>query len=436
MNYNLKAERAVLGACLISSEELGRISEFLRAEDFYDANNRKAYEICLDLYSAGKAVDLVTFQAEAQNRSMYERLGGQPYLLELMRDTTALENAKYHAELVKGAALRRRIEDAGKSITALARKPDVEDLAGKAEELLLEAAEVKRNSKSVSVNSIMPSVLEGLNEIWSGRKKNRGFFTRFMDLDQILGGFQPGTLNIIAARPSMGKTALALNIAQFGGCEGRRGDVLLFSLEMSSEQLTHRMLSAQSGITLTEITDGGDIAKFKILETAAREIEKLKIHINDCSSLTAMDFRTECRRFKMHHPELSLVIVDYLQLMEGDKRAANRQYEMAEISRVMKLTAAELDCPIIALSQLSRETEKRPEKKPQLSDLRDSGAIEQDADTVLLLYREDYYSENENNSKLDSEASLRVAKNRNGRTGTCNLIFKREYTRVMSYGNL
>lgn len=442
---NLQAERAVIGACLISSEELGRVSEILKPEDFYDVNNKIAYEICLDMYIANKPIDFVTFENEAKNKGVYDRLGGQPFMAELISDVTVTANAAYHAELVKGVALRRRLVEAGNKISALALKNDVEssEIVSEAEKIILDASAERESSGPVSLKNSTPSVVSKIEELKSGARKNAGFLSNFTDLDKIIAGFQPGTLNIIAARPSMGKTALALNIAQFGGDIRANNHVLFFSLEMSAEQLIHRMLAAQTleigtGVKISAMISG-EMSDYDFYTTqrAAQRLQERNIYIYDTPELTSMDFRTQCRRFKTRHPDLSLIVVDYLQLMSsGRKNSDNRQYEVAEISRVMKSVAVELECPIIALSQLSRETEKRTEKKPQLSDLRDSGAIEQDADTVILLYREDYYSEHENNELQDSRADLRIAKNRNGTTGLCSLTFRREFTRFVNHGNL
>lgn len=347
-----------------------------------------------------------------------------------------------YAAIVQEAALRRRIVDAGQKIAALGAKADVEavELVGEAEKLILEASTEKETSGPISAESAALTALERIKELRSGKRRNTGFATGFSALDSYTGGFQPGSLNIIAARPSMGKTALALNIAQFGGDVAANNHVLFFSLEMSSEQLMHRMFSAQTlefgeGVGISAIRSGylseDDMAS---LEFAVEKVKSRNLHIYDSSELSAMDFRTKCRRFKTRHPDLALIVVDYLQLMSSGRRSDNRQYEVAEISRVMKSTAVELECPIIALSQLSRETERRNDKKPQLADLRDSGAIEQDSDTVIMLYREDYYSEQENSDLRDSRADLRIAKNRNGTTGTCSLTFQRKYTRFMNYG--
>lgn len=437
---NLQAERAVIGACLLSSDALGTVSELLKPEDFHDASNRTVYEICLAMYSAGKPIDMVTFQAEATSREVFDRLGGQPFLAELVSDDMLPANAGYYAGIVRNTAIRRRMIDAGQKITALAVKPDVEagELVGEAEKILLDASAEKDTSGPVALQSALPSVLARIDDLRTGKRRNSGYKSGFKDLDRIISGFQPGTLNIIAARPSMGKTALALNIAQFGG-EGNN-HVLFFSLEMSVEQLVHRMLSAETlkfsdGVGISSLTSG-ELSEEDMYAIGRAEpsLNERNIHICDRSELSAMDFRTECRRFKTRHPDLALIVVDYLQLMSSGRKSDTRQYEVAEISRVMKSVAVELECPVIALSQLSRETERRTDKKPQLADLRDSGAIEQDADVVMMLFREDYYSENENNDLMDSKADIRIAKNRNGTTGICHLTFERKYTRFMDYG--
>ena len=441
---NPQAERAVIGACLLSADALGTVSEILKPEDFHDVNNKSVYEICLSMYLANKPIDLVTFQSEAISRGIFERIGGQPFLAELVSDTMEIANAGYYAEIVQGTALRRRVIEAGQKISALGVKNDIAagEIVSEAEKIILDASAEKETSGPVSLQTAAQSALARINELKSGARKNTGFMTRFTDLDKIIAGFQPGTLNIIAARPSMGKTALALNIAQFGGNGEANSHVLFFSLEMSTEQLTQRMFSAQTlefgeGVALSSIATGNldEYASYAV-ERAAQSLQSRNIYLHYSSELSAMDFRTKCRRFKTRHPDLSLIVVDYLQLMNaGRKSNDTRQYEVAEISRVMKSVAVELNCPVIALSQLSRQTENRTDKKPQLSDLRDSGAIEQDADTVIMLFREDYYSENENNDLKDSVADLRIAKNRNGTTGLCHLTFQREFTRFMNHGS-
>lgn len=436
---NTEAERAVLGACLLSEKSLGDVIEIIKPDDFYDINNKMAYDILIEMYNADKKIDLVTFSEAATAKGIFDRLGGQPFLAELMSDVTVTLNSIYHAEIVKKYAIRRNFITAGEQITSLAMKSDIEtsELISGAEKIILDSSLEKIKSAPLKLMEISSSALDRVKKITNGELKKTGYKTGFVDLDNLVS-FQPRSLNIIAARPSMGKTALALNIAQFGGNVSDNAPVLIFSLEMSKEQLLYRMWSSEAKVNLTKIMNGELLqGELERVETASKKLDERNIFINDISELSIADFRAKCRRFKAQHPNLALVIVDYLQLMNTGKKAQdNRAFEVAEISRVMKSTAVELNCPIISLSQLSRETEKRNDKLPRLSDLRDSGAIEQDADTVILLFREDYYEQEpkkELYEKLWSKADLRIAKNRNGKTGTCSLLFMREYTKFENY---
>ncbi|MBR1658131.1 MAG: replicative DNA helicase [Synergistaceae bacterium] len=435
---NQEAERAVLGACLVSKEALESVLETLKTEDFYDVYGRKLFEVMSAMYSAGKPVDFVTIQTELTARGIFSEMGGQPFLAQLAANVTTTSNVLYHAEIVKETALRRRLIEGGREIaeTAVRFELDSAGMVSEAEKIILKASQNLATSQITSAKELSASVMRAIENICkTGDPKFSGYSSGFSDLDRIIMGFQPGSLNVIAARPSMGKTALALNIAQFGGEQEKNPCALIFSLEMSSEQLMMRMLSAKSEVKISDMTTG-TLSEDEIisLKETAEFMRERNIYILDSSELSAIDFRTKCRRFKTRHPELELIVVDYLQLMHADrKRSDNRQQETADISRMLKAVAVELECPVIALSQLSREVERRVEKKPQLSDLRDSGAIEQDADTVILLYREDYYDEERLYPSLDSKAELRVAKNRNGRTGVCSLTFQREYTRFVNY---
>ncbi len=323
--------------------------------------------------------------------------------------------------------------EAGYQIINLAHNRELESqrIIEKAEELIFEAARMKKSSDFTALRDLIAPAFKKIEDAYNSTGSSvTGFPSGFQDLDNLITGFQPGSLNILAARPSMGKTALALNIAQFGGGIGNNPYILIFSLEMSAEQLVRRMFAAEAQVNMASMNNGTfGVEDWDKLNSAAKFLSGRNIYINDDSDLSVMDFRTRCRRFKNRHPELALIIVDYLQLMStGDRRPDSRQQEVSEISRLLKIVAREVECPVIALSQLSREAEKRTEKKPQLSDLRDSGAIEQDADIVMLLYREDYYTEKNPKPDQNSKAELRVAKNRNGSTGTCVLTFMREYT--------
>ena len=434
--YNEEAEHAVVGSCAISKLAMETAAEIVKPEDFYDINNRMAYEVLLGMYYEDKPIDFITFSAELKDKGIYDRLGGQPFFAELMKDVTSVTNISYHADIVKEQSIRRNLIDAGNKIVSLAHTADKKIPAIIClRELIFEAVQNRTSSEFKHVRDIMGPVFSEIDTNYKNAgHKSTGYVTNFADLNEYIGGFQPGSLNIIAARPSMGKTAFAVNIAQFGG-DGRNEPVLIFSLEMPAEQIVMRMLSAESKVNLSQLNLGTfDTADFKKVKEACSVLAKRNIYINDDSGLTALEFRTRCRRFKTKHPDLALIIVDYLQLMtSGDSRIDGRQQEVADISRLLKAVARELNCPVIALSQLSRATEQRTEKKPQLSDLRDSGAIEQDADTVMLMFREDYYSEDENNDLQNSKADIRVAKNRNGSTGVFHLTFQREITRFWGY---
>lgn len=432
------AERAVLGSCIRSQEALGTAIEILRPDDFHNTAYRTVFEILSSMYLADKKVDMVTVSEELKARNLNETLGGQMFIAGLMSSVTTTANIITHSEIVRDYAVRRRLIEAGNKIISLSNRTDntTKSIIEEAEKLLFDAAQNRSSNDFRHVREILVPVFVGVEERYK-ENDNRvaGYPTGFADLDSYTGGLQPGSLTIIAARPSMGKTAFAVNIAQFGGGSSNR-PVLIFSLEMPAEQLVLRMLSAESSVNLSLLNSGTfDTSAFNDVRKACDVLAKRNIFINDDSGLTAMDFRTRCRRFKTRHPDLALVIVDYLQLMSsGEGRTEGRQQEVSDISRMLKNTARELQCPVIALSQLSRAVESRNEKKPQLSDLRDSGAIEQDADLVLLMFRQDYYGENENNDLQNSEADIRVAKNRNGRTGVFKLTFKREFTRFVSHG--
>ena len=433
-----EAERAVLGSCLFSQAALAQAIELLKPDDFYDPYNRKLFEVLSSMTYADKPADFVTVQVELKNRGMFEPLGGQSYLAELTANVTTTANVHYYIEIIRENSVRRKLLSVGDELRLMSGNASLspKEIVERTEKLLSDAAQNKNTSEERHVREIIGPVFSGVEERFKQTdEKVAGYPTGFVDLDNYTGGLQPGSLTIIAARPSMGKTAFAVNIAQFGGGKANL-PVLIFSLEMPAEQLVFRMLAAESSVNLSFLSKGTfNTDDFEKVRRACDVLAKRNIFINDDSTLTALDFRTRCRRFKARHPDLALVIVDYLQLMSsGETRIEGRQQEVSDISRMTKAVARELNCPVIALSQLSRAVEARTEKKPQLSDLRDSGAIEQDADLVLLMYREDYYTDNENNDIKDSKADIRVAKNRNGSTGVFHLTFQREITRFQGYG--
>ena len=436
--HSLEAERAVLGACLLSKEALGTAIEILKPDDFFDTKHKAAFDVLVSMYTSDKPADYITFADELRNRGLFDRLGGHTFVNGLVNEVTTTDNTAYHAEIIRERSIRRRLVDAGETIAKLACSYDktLGNILEEAEQLIFDAGQNKSSSEFRHVREIIGSVFVTIeNRFKETEVQVSGYPTGFADLDAFTGGLQPGSLSIIAARPSMGKTALALNIAQFGGGEANH-PVLVFSLEMPAEQLVQRMLAAESGVNLSQLIRGTfDTAAFDEIRIASDVLAKRNIFINDATQLSVMDFRARARKFKTRYPDLGLVVVDYLQLMTaGERRTEGRQQEVSDISRMLKATAREIACPVIALSQLSRAAEQRTDKKPQLSDLRDSGAIEQDADLVMMLYREDYYSENENNELTDSKADIRIAKNRNGSTGMFSLTFKREITRFFNHG--
>ena len=435
---SLEIERAVLGACILSKEALGESIEIISPSDFSDSANRILYSVLTDMYIANKPVDVVTVGEELRSKRIFERLGGAAFLTEMVSAVVSTANVSYYAGIVREYSVRRRLVEAGNAIMNIARdfnKP-IPDILEEAEKLIFDAGQNRNSTEFRHVRELIGPVFVSLEERYRDTGvRVSGYPTGFTDLDNFTGGLQPGSLSIIAARPSMGKTALALNIAQFGGGEANP-PVLIFSVEMPASQLVQRMLSAESRVDLSKLARGMfDTSQFEQIRQACNVVANRNIFIDDTSQLTALDFLARCRRFKNRYPALSLVVVDYLQLMSaGAKRTEGRQQEVSDISRILKATAREINCPVVALSQLSRASEQRTDKKPQLSDLRDSGAIEQDADLVIMLYRADYYTENENNDLTDSKADIRIAKNRNGSTGVFHLTFKREITRFLNFG--
>ena len=435
-----EAERAVIGSSLLSADALETALEVLKPDDFYNNSLRIIFSVMSEMYSAGKPVDYITIAEELQRRESLDRVGGQNFIDDLVAGVSFTGNVGHYAGIVRDSSVRRKIISAGDRIAILAFSYDKEvpEILEEAEKLLFDAGQNRNSSEFRHIREIISPVFKNIEErMRDNGSRLTGYPTGFADMDKFTGGLQPGSLNIIAARPSMGKTALAMNIAQFGG--GRsNAPVLIFSVEMPAEQIVQRMISAESGVDLSMLSRGlFDSDGFEKIRMACDTVAQRNIFINDSTTLSAMDFRGRCRRFKNRHPDLALVVVDYLQLMSsGEKRSEGRQQEVSDISRMLKATAREVECPVIALSQLSRQAENRSDKKPQLADLRDSGAIEQDADTVMMMFREDYYTDNENNDLKDSVAEIRVAKNRNGSTGVFHLTFKREITRFYNHGEI
>ncbi|MGB4437260.1 MAG: replicative DNA helicase, partial [Acetomicrobium sp.] len=427
MPHNLDAERAVLGSCLLDKDAALYVVETLRKDDFYDAMHQLSYEIISEMLKKDKAVDPLTFIEEAKNRGFLDRLGGQSFIASLIDTVPTTANVEYHARIVRDKSVHRKMIQVGTYITKLGYSEEVEfeEILDEAERAVFDVATRGNLVVFKKIGEILKASFKDLEKQFSQGKVVTGIPSGYIDFDRITGGFHPGSLAILAARPSMGKTALALNIAQHVAI-AQKTPVLIFSLEMGAEQLLLRLLGSEAKVNIHDMRTGVfPEGAWDELVKAAGTLNEAPIYIDDSSFLSTLDLRARARRFKAQYPNLGLIIVDYLQLMSLSRRVENKQQEVAEISKSLKGVARELNVPVLALSQLSRAVEQRQVKKPQLADLRDSGAIEQDADLVVFLYRKGYYNENESD---DNIADLIIAKHRNGPTGTVQLLFFKEYT--------
>ena len=435
MPHNLDAERAVLGSCLLDKDAAIYVIETLRKDDFYDAIHQLAYDIISEMVQKDKAVDPLTFIEEAKKRGLFDKLGGQSFVASLIDAVPTTANVEYHARIVRDKSVHRKMIQVGTYITKLgyAEEAEIEEVLDEAERAVFDVATRGNLVVFKALGEVLKSSFKELEDRFFGGSVVTGLPTGYIDLDRITGGLQGGSLIILAARPSMGKTALALNIAQYVAIK-QETPVLIFSLEMSAEQLSHRLLASEAKVNIHDMRTGAlPRGTWDILANAAGMLSEAPIYIDDSSFLSTLDLRARARRFKAQHPKLGLIIVDYLQLMNLSRRVENKQQEVAEISRALKGVARELNVPVIALSQLSRAVEQRQDKKPQLADLRDSGAIEQDADLVVFLFRKGYYEPNKEDGQ--DVADLIIAKHRNGPTGTVQLLFVKEYTRFENFAS-
>jgi replicative DNA helicase len=419
---NVEAEEALLGSLLIDTDAIFDVAAFLRAEAFYLEKNRWVYQAILDLNSDHKPVDLITLSDELRRREQLDELGGEAYLIGLINLVPTSVNARSYGRIVEAAALRRRMIKAASTIANLAYEED-EDITvviDRAEQSLFSVSEERLTRDLMPVREIAGSYLARIEELHARGDDVIGVPTSFNDLDRLLGGLNKSDLIIMAARPGMGKTALQLAIGQ---AAARRFDkrVAMFSLEMSGEQLVQRMIAAETRIDSQRLRRGDlQESEWPIFYEAVGRLSMAQIFIDDTPSITPMQLRTKCRRLYAEHG-IDLIMVDYLQLMQAERTTTNRVQEISEISRALKGLARELDVPVVANSQLSRAVEQRQDKRPQLSDLRDSGSIEQDADVVIFIYRDEYY--NPDTSERPNIAEINVAKHRNGPTAVVDLYW-------------
>ena len=411
---DLVAEQSVLGGMLLSKDAIGEVVEVLRSRDFYRPAHELIFDVIIDLYGHGEPADPVTVSAELTKRGEIARAGGAPYLHTLISAVPTAANAGYYAKIVRERAIARRLVEAGTKIVQLgyAAEGEVDSIVDMAEQEVYQVTERRVGEDFVQLNTLIPAALDQIEKIQSGELAE-GVMTGFKDLDQLTNGFHPGNMIVIAARPAVGKSTLGLDIARHASIHN--GDCsVIFSLEMSRSEITMRMLSAEARVALNNIRSGTlSDEEWSRLARRMGEINDAPLFIDDSANLSMMEIRAKARRLKQRH-NLKLVVIDYLQLMTSGKRVENRQQEVSEFSRQLKLLAKELNVPVVAISQLNRSPEQRSDKKPLLSDLRESGSIEQDADVVILLHRDDLY-DSQNRS---GEADLIVAKHRNGPTKT------------------
>lgn len=426
--HNLEAEASVLGSLMLDRNAIVRVADFLRPEDFYLDHHGQVYRAALNLYDRADPIDLLTLAAELERMKVLERIGGQAFLAELQTTVPTAANAEYYGHLIEEAATKRRLISAGARITALGfdEGTPAANALDTAEGVIFNIAEGRITQDFVALKDILKDAWDQIEAIHKDQSGVIGVPTGFNDLDAKTGGFQKSDLIIVAARPGVGKTSFCLGIAQHAAIQYKI-PVAVFSLEMSEQQLVTRLLCSEASVDSYRLRTGLlKDAEWPRIAQAMGALSEAQIFIDDSPNVSVMEMRTKARRLKSAN-NLGLVIVDYLQLMQG-RNAENRVQEVSDISRGLKSLARELQIPVIACSQLSREPEKRPDHRPQLADLRESGSLEQDADIVLFIYRDRFYNDNVSEDKRNI-AEIIIAKHRNGPTGKIDLLFIDEQTK-------
>ena len=432
--HNLEAERSVLGAALISRDARFEIFDKLSLQHFYNKAHGEIFEVIKEMHSNGQDVDHLTVAEALQKKGILDQVGGRGYLGQLTADTPSAFNATSYADIVRSKGEMRQLIEAASEIMEMGYddKLDGNTILDKAEQNIFAIGKNKHINNMTPIGDVLLRNMEIISERQGRKGETTGVPSGLIDLDKKLGGFQPSDLVIIAARPSMGKTAFALNVAMNAALKAD-AKILIFSLEMSKEQLGQRLLAMESRIDAQKLNEGDlSTEDWAAIGVTVDRISKSFIEIDDTGGIHLMEIKNKCRRLK-REKGLDLVILDYLQLMEPEKKTDNRQQEITALSRGLKLLAREINCPIIALSQLSRAPEQRKDHRPMLSDLRESGAIEQDADVVLFLYRDEFY--NQEDTQEPGICEVNVAKHRNGPVGTVRVQWQSQYTRFVNYSS-
>lgn len=426
---NMEAEQALLGAVFLEKNALNSAIEILQPDDFYRTNHQRIFEVFLHLSEADEPVDLVTVTSELQDRRWLDEIGGISYLSDLANAVPTAANVEYYARIIEEKAILRRLIQAATKIatSGYSNQDDVQEVLHQAEKRILDIRDRRSAAGFIPIKDVLLQAYERIEKLQASSDEVTGIPSGYKDLDRMLSGFQRSDLIIVAARPSVGKTAFALNISQNVAARAD-ATVAIFSLEMSAMQLVQRMLCAEGNIDANRMRSGFfQDEDWQKLTMAIATLSKSKIYIDDSPGITISEIRAKCRRLKVDQA-LDVIMIDYLQLIQGQNRES-RQQEISQISRDLKGMARELDCTVVALSQLSRAVEQRQDKRPMLSDLRESGSIEQDADIVAFLYRDDYYNEE---SDKQNVIEIIVAKQRNGPIGKVELAFLKEYNKFVN----
>ena len=424
-----EAEMSVLGSMLISKDAIAEVIESVRGTDFYRPVHETIFDAMIDLYGRGEPVDPITTTAELQRRGELVRVGGAPYLHTLSASVPIAANAGYYAEIVRDKAILRRLVDAGTRIAQMGYTGEgrVDDAVDRAQAEVYGVTDKRASEDYAPLSAILESVYDEIEAINNHDGSMIGVPSGFADLDELTNGFQPGQMVIVAARPAAGKSTLALDVCRAAAVHHQMSTVI-FSLEMTRSEITMRLLSAEGRIPLNSLRNGNmNEDDWTRLAQLMGKLSAAPLFIDDSPNMTMMEIRAKARRLKQRH-DLRLIVIDYMQLMTSGKKVESRQVEVSEFSRQIKLLAKELEVPVIALSQLNRGPEQRSDKRPMLSDLRESGSLEQDADMVVLLHREDMY---ERESTRPGEADLIVAKHRNGPTRDVTVAFQGHYSRFV-----
>lgn len=425
--HNIQAEQTVLGCMLVDKTSIAEATEVLRADDFYSEAHKVIFNAIVELYSKDIPIDMITLIEYLQSTDKLQGVGGMTYLSQLKGSIESTSNVESYIKIVEEKSILRKLIKASADISeeCYSKQDDVPAVLDNAEKRIFDIAEKRTSTDFEPISTVLERGFEQIEKMFNRKGETTGLPSGFPELDAKTSGFQPGDMILVAARPSMGKTTFAINIAQYAAIrEGK--SVVIFSLEMSKEQLANKILCAEADIDMLKLRTGAlDDSDWERIARAAGPIAASKIFIDDSAGVSIMEMRSKCRRLKIEHG-IDLIVIDYLQLMTGSNRSESRQQEVSEISRSIKALAKEMHCPVIALSQLSRAPEQRADHRPMLSDLRESGSIEQDADLVMFLYRDEYYNQDTEDKNI---AECIIAKQRNGPVGTVKLAWLGQYSK-------